>query len=305
MRRTVTRARVSGRGWHEGPRGPARPGGHPGLLRHGHRRAGAVAGATRRTGRLSVGIGARQAGVARRLLHLAGQCVGGPLRRRRGRHREPGRPAAAVQPPVPAAAPPGLAALTGAFSSPAIVRASSRRLNSSGSIPPGADEPPAARAAVKPSTAPSPALPPTWTDAKVKNRATAGQAMTARTRTSMPDSSVSMSLDFPVRERPTQKTRAMTGLRTISWAVEDASLGHHAWVERETWPAAAMGEVATRTAIAAFRSSISNHSTIVSTMPITAKMRSRAPWTLTSQGTRLAILADSACTDPNVWVTMK
>ena len=96
----------------------------------------------------------------------------------------PAGPRAAVL-ASPAVAAPGAPPRTEAFSSPAIVRASIRRLNSSGSVPTGADGPSSSgRRQSRRRTEPGAAA--DWMDAKVKKRATAGQAMTARTRISMP-----------------------------------------------------------------------------------------------------------------------
>ena len=64
----------------------------------------------------------------------------------------------------------------------------------------------------------------------------------------------------------------------------------------DTCPDAAIGEVATSTAIAALRSNISNHNTIVSKIAITANSISSVGATvgLAFQATSLLIFADSA-----------
>jgi hypothetical protein len=149
------------------------------------------------------------------------------------------------------------------------------------------------------------------TDPKVKKRAITGQLKAASARTSRPSRSDSTPSEVPAIPKPTAKTSAITGLRMISWAVADAPRTHHAFVASLACPAAAIGDVATSTAMAAFLSSSSNHSTITSAMPIRAKTSSSEPprmaWpgspVTSAQFTIVPSRSASACWEPNDWFT--
>jgi hypothetical protein len=163
-----------------------------------------------------------------------------------------------------------------------MVRLSAAMDHWSGFTPEVARAPPGwlARPARNPSAVARPEL-EAWIEPKVKNRAITGQLKAASPRTTMPASSDSMPLDVPAIPKPTANTSAITGLRMMSWAVADTARVHQAFVASPAWPAAAIGEVAMSTAMAAFRSSSSNHSTMTSTMPIRAKTSSSEPPSVT------------------------